>query len=144
MTAQGERGTEVAEAATEADAAPEVVWRALTDERERRAWWPDMHLDAVVGGAVRATWEEGGAQLTSVGTVREVVAAERLTFTWSDEDWEAITTVTVRLRPTAGGTRVTVREDGFAQLADGARIAAEHRAGWQHHLDRLRDHLVAD
>lgn len=144
MTAQGERGTEVAEATTEVDVAPEVVWRALVDERERRAWWPDMHLDAVVGGAVRETWEEGDAQLTSTGTVREVLAADELAFTWSDEDWEAITAVTVRLRPSASGTRVTVREDGFAQLADGARIAAEHRAGWQHHLDRLRDHLAAD
>ena len=68
------------------DAAPERVWRALTEQIG--AWWPnefyaggnagsrDFHIEAHPGGRMFESWDDGGGVLW--GTVVTVKAAQQL------------------------------------------------------------------
>ena len=118
--------------------APTVrVWRALTDGAELSAWfWPPRlqaraGIDAVPGGALRIRSEV--ADLGISGTVTAVEEERSLSSTWRWDGEESETRVTIELAPEAGGTRVTVRHDGFAD----DQAAAEHVTGWTDCLDRL-------
>ena len=62
-------------------------------------------------------------------------------FSWRDEDWEAPTEVTFEFEGSEPLTIVRVIERGLGQLFRGAEVAQEHRAGWQWHLDKLRQYV---
>jgi uncharacterized protein YndB with AHSA1/START domain len=118
-----------------------VVWSTLVDAHRRRHWWPYLELDAVIGGRLVERWSRpDGTEVTTSGSVRDVVADRLLCVRWADDDWPAETEVTITVTPTGGGTTVRVRHVGRRQLRDGERLAADHRAGWRVHLTNLRDH----
>lgn len=119
-------------------AAADVVWRALTEERD--AWWPDMQFDAVVGAPLREVWTEDGAQREATGQVIDVSDGRALTFEWSETEWLAPLQVTFVLESTASGTRVSVSETGFRGLLDGDRLREDHAEGWRFHLSQLLRH----
>jgi uncharacterized protein YndB with AHSA1/START domain len=108
---------------------PEVVWRALTDRDELRAWFP---CDVIVDGGA---WNTGAAitfvfppdviDLTIKGEVIEVDEPHVLEYTWGDDR--------LRFELTArdGGTELVL----FDELP--ASWAARNAAGWQDCLDRL-------
>jgi uncharacterized protein YndB with AHSA1/START domain len=110
---------------------PAMVWEALTDPEQLRAWAPfdaDRNLGAV-----------GSAQLSTVGAPTPYVAETHikradkpraLEFNWGGKDirWE--------LEPLGGGTRLTLWHNiGRGYIAMGA-------AGWHICFDVLDRHLA--
>ena len=129
--------------------APERVFHALTDPRELLNWWgsPDTyradswHADVRVGGAWRAEGKSvDGTPYAVAGEFLEIVPPRRLVQTWA-HDWDAghpITKVTYTLDAIPGGTRLTVRHEGFVRRAESC---TSHANGWDRVLGWLVAHL---
>jgi uncharacterized protein YndB with AHSA1/START domain len=129
---------------------PERVFKALvTDETEH--WWgaPDVYLirewqsDLRVGGHWHLyTCLPNGARLPAGGVFLEINEPWKVVKTRIYE-WDAPilgsreTKVTYMLAPFTGGTRLTVRHEGFVGLR---QAADEHTAGWERFLDWLADY----
>lgn len=108
---------------------PTVVWRALTERQQLRAWFPS---DVIVDGG---RWEVGAAitfpfppeviDMTLTGEVLEVDEPNLLAFTWGED------TLRFELSPEEDGTRLVLVDE----LPAGS--AARNAAGWEICLDRL-------
>jgi uncharacterized protein YndB with AHSA1/START domain len=108
---------------------PQVVWQALTDRDQLRAWFP---CDVDVAGGV---WHVGAAltfrfpseviDMTLTGEVFAVDEPKLLAFSWGDEH------LRFELSPLAGGTLLVLIDE----LAPAA--AARSAAGWDTCLDTL-------
>lgn len=128
----------------ELSAAPERVWRALTDPEELASWFPDetVDLDVRPGGDGWWRWKEHGRYAVRFDVVEP---PRRLVWTWAREadtpvEEAATTTVEWVLEPREdGGTTVSLRESGF--LTAEAREQNVH--GWKHELGELVEHLEA-
>jgi uncharacterized protein YndB with AHSA1/START domain len=129
-------------------AAPiERVFAALTSDEITRWWGSDdsyrttgWQADLRVHGAWRATGKGADGSAFSVGgEYLEIDPPRLITQTWKP-DWDAglATTLSYRLEPIDGGTRVTVHHDGFGERADSCRSHAE---GWERVLDWLRAYV---
>lgn len=130
-------------------AAPaERVFRALTSE-ELVGWWGSADTyrttrwtgDVRVGGSWRTEGiDADGTPFSVGGEYVEVDPPRKLVHTWRAA-WDGgnVTTVTYHLAPVAGGTRVTVRHEGFG---DRAHSCEGHSEGWVRVLGWLLDHLV--
>jgi uncharacterized protein YndB with AHSA1/START domain len=128
-------------------AMPERIFRALTTA-EIEGWWgspdtyqaTDWRSDLRVGGKWSVDIRlADGSVFPASGEYRKIDAPLRLVLT-RRYDWDypefgrRETTVTYLLGAIAGGTRVTVRQDGFA----GFRGPADHHAeGWEGFLKYL-------
>ena len=108
---------------------PAVVWKALTEREQLRAWFPS---DVIVDGG---RWEPGAAisfpfppeviDMTLTGEVLEVDEPNVLAFTWGEE------TLRFELAPEDEGTRLVLIDELPASAA------ARNAAGWDTCLDRL-------
>lgn len=111
--------TDQIERICELDAAPEAVWRALTDPSWLSSWLADeAELELTPGGDARFVVD--GHERT--GWVEEVLApaedrAGRLSFWWQQED-EPASRVTFALEPTDRGTRLRIAETRPLELLD--------------------------
>ncbi len=128
----------------------ERVWKAWTDPKLAVQWWGPKHhpathleMDARPGGlwTGRLRSEADGAVLTHRGVFREVVAPERLVFTfaWDEEGERGLETlVTITFADQGGKTLMTFRQIPFqsAEERDG------HRGGWTSAFDRFDDQLL--
>jgi len=133
-------------ASVEIAASPARVFRALTSDDITR-WWGSAETyqttrwtgDLRVGG----TWVAEGigrdGPFSVSGEFLEVDPPRRLVHTWrAGWDGNHPTTVTYRLEPIDGGTRVTVRHEGFGDRVDSCR---GHSDGWELVLTWLQRHL---
>ena len=118
------------------------TWRSGGGPRDYPA--AQVKLDVRPGGAwrhcLRST--ETGNDLWHRGVFREVVAPERLVFTfaWEEEGERGLETlVTVTFADDGGKTRMTLRQTPFQ--SDGERDG--HQGGWNSTFDRLADHLAS-
>jgi uncharacterized protein YndB with AHSA1/START domain len=108
---------------------PAIVWQALTDREQLRAWFP---CDVLVSGG---HWEVGATltfqfppEVTDITLTGEVLAVDEpsyLAFTWGEE------ILRFELHAAGKGTRLVL----FDELPAG--IAARNAAGWEDCLDRL-------
>lgn len=129
-------------------AAPEAVFRALTEAEAIKRWFapaqavvvPLAEVDARVGGRWRVVMQDPTGIMHRVGgTYDAVVPAERLVFTWAWEaDPDRRSTVTIQLASRDGGTDVVVVHGGFGEAADRDR----HQSGWVGTLERLAAHVI--
>lgn len=135
-------------------ASPERIFRALTTE-ETEQWWgaPDTYRvtawqsDLKVGGRWSVSIRlADGSLFPASGEYLSIDAPHRMIQT-RRYDWDypelgqRDTTVTYLLDPIASGTRVTVRQDGFA----GLRGPADHHAeGWEAFLRYLADYVAGE
>ena len=128
-------------------APPERVFRALASE-ELVNWWgsDDTYRttkwsgDLRVGGGWRTDGiGRDGKPFSVGGEFLEVDPPRKLVQTWR-ADWDAgnLTTITYRLEPIAGGTRLTVKHTGFAGRSQSCEAHAE---GWERVLGWLRGHF---
>jgi len=129
-------------------ASAERVFRALTDPKELMAWWgsPETYqahawdADFRVGGRWRCEGKSADGRPYSVsGEFLEIAPPRLLVQTWT-YDWEAgqpPTKLTYSLQDVPGGTRVTVRHEGFVSQQG----CAAHSAGWERVLGWLEKHL---
>jgi uncharacterized protein YndB with AHSA1/START domain len=105
---------------------PEVVWRALTEREQLRAWFPsDVVGEWRVGAPLRFPFPPEVSDMTLTGEVLEVDAPRRLAFTWGEE------TLRFELLPDGDGTRLVLTDELPAAHA------ARNAAGWDTCLDRL-------
>lgn len=134
-------------ATVEIAASPERVFRALTTE-ELAQWWGEEgayrvtghKADLRVGGSWISTGTSADGTTFSVsGTILELEPPRRLVQTWK-YDWEGggETKLTYQLDPIEGGTRLTVRHEGFADR----KAAESHTSGWKKVLGWLVAHLA--
>lgn len=131
-------------------AAPaERVFRALTSD-EITKWWGSDELyrttefvaDVRVGGAWHAKGKGAdGPPFTVKGEYLELDPPRKVVHTWQP-DWATggPTTVTYLIEPTATGSRVTVRHEGFAGRPDACE---SHASGWERVLEWLKGHVAA-
>jgi uncharacterized protein YndB with AHSA1/START domain len=123
-------------ARVEIAAPPERVFKALASD-EIAKWWGSPQLyrvtkwvgDVRKGGRYTSTGEGADGAFSVEGEFLEVDPPRKLVHTWkaSYEPNAATTTVTYRLEPIDGGTRVTVRHEGFTDAAS----CAQHGEGWE-------------
>jgi uncharacterized protein YndB with AHSA1/START domain len=131
-------------------AAPaERVFRAITDPRELMHWWgsPETYqahsweADLRVGGKWRVDGKGADGTPYSVsGEFLEVSPPRKLVQTWQ-HDWDVNhpqTKVTFTLDNVPGGTRVTLRHEGFGTRSE---ACSSHEKGWERVLTWLETYL---
>jgi uncharacterized protein YndB with AHSA1/START domain len=126
---------------------PERVYRALASE-EIVQWWGSEDLyrtqkwegDVRPGGRWRVIGAGADGQAFEVkGQYLETEAPKLLSHTW-EPDWDQgrPTRVTYRLESIEGGTRVTVRHEGF----ESRESCQSHGNGWTRVLEWLKGHFA--
>lgn len=122
------------------DAPPALVFKAWTSKDHLLRWWGPKDFTA---SSERLEFREGGSYRHTIhgpdgrsygmsGVYREIVEPERIVFTFA-WDGEPETLVTVAIRPEGDGTRLTFRQEPFADAAS----RDSHESGWGECLDRL-------
>jgi uncharacterized protein YndB with AHSA1/START domain len=140
----------VIHASVEIAAPPERVFRALTDGNEVVKWWgsPDTYridefkADLRVGGRWYSRGHAvDGKPFRTEGEFLEVDPPRVLSQTWNP-DWAPglKTKLTYRLDPIPGGTRLTLRHEGFG---DHREAFEGHTRGWERVLGFLNDYVSA-
>lgn len=118
-------------------ATPERVFRALVSE-DIAKWWgsPDLYRvtkwtgEVKVGGQWSSVGEDrDGKPFEVSGEFLEIDPPKKLVQTWAPKWVEGpATTVTYLLTAIEGGTRITVRHEGFGNAA---AACESHAAGWE-------------
>ena len=134
-------------ASVEIRATPERVFKAIASE-EIAKWWGSKETYRVtkwtgelkVGGSFRS---EGigsdGKTFVVSGEFLEIDAPKKLVHTWRYDWGDSKTTITYRLEAIDGGTRLTIRHEGFRDAKD----CAEHATGWERVFTWLQKYLEA-
>lgn len=135
-------------------AAPvERVYRALTDHGEFGAWFRvaiegPFELGKVARGNIL---HPGFEHVTWKARIVAMDAPTLFSFTWHpyavkddiDYDEEIPTLVEFRLKPTAGGTHLTVTESGFDAVPEARRAEAlrMNTGGWTQQVQNIKRHV---
>jgi uncharacterized protein YndB with AHSA1/START domain len=132
------------------DAPRELVFKAWTDPALAMGWFgPRDHpatrlqMDVRPGGAWRGCLRstESGKELRLGGMYREIVAPERVVFTfaWDEEGERGLETlVTLTFAEEGGKTRMTFRQTPFQSIEE----RDGHRGGWTSSFDRLEEYVA--
>ena len=134
-------------ATVEIAAPPERVFRAISSS-EITSWWGSDHEyrttawtgDLRVGGRWRADGKGADGHTFFVeGEFLEIDPPRKLVHTWRPGwDGGGPTTITYRLDPIEGGTRLTLRHAGFTS----ADSCDQHSQGWMRVLDWLTGYVA--
>lgn len=128
-------------------APPAKVFAAWTDPEKMTRWMGPgeiktmrVEADTRVGGRYRIVMQAPGGEEYDVGGVyREVVANEKLVFTWA---WrsapERESLVTLLLKPDGDGTLLTLTHEQFAD----EESRNGHEQGWKSSLDKLEKFIA--
>ena len=128
-------------------APPAKVFAAWTDPEKMKRWVAPgdaitvrAESDARVGGRYRWVMKaQSGEEHDVSGIYREVIANEKLVFTWAWKSTpERQSQVTVLLKPDGDGTMLTLIHEHFFD----ADARDRHQRGWNGSLDKL-EALVA-
>ena len=132
------------------DAPRDRVFKAWTDPEQIARWWgpqgfttTSLEMDIRPGGTYRACMRSPeGTLYRRRGVYREIVAPERIAFTfaWEDAvgDLGPETLVTVTFAEQGGKTLLTLHQATFETV--GGRD--DHRRGWMSCLDRFAEYLA--
>jgi uncharacterized protein YndB with AHSA1/START domain len=132
------------------DAPRTLVFKAWTQPEHLARWWGPKGftltacaIDVRPGGAwYRRMRAPDGAEYVKRGVYRQIVAEERLAFTYVDEDADGRrgpeTLVTVTFEDLGARTRLILHHTGFDAIAsrDG------HGGGWNSALERFAEYLA--
>lgn len=137
----------------EINATPQHVWNVMTRPEVMREWASISQFTPEVGTSIHQYTDSQGEPVEPNAAVYhitgEVVTLDpphTLAFTWRQVHgpsgaWPASTLVTLRLEPTATGTRVSVHHSGFEALGDtSVDLRDGHEAGWNYAFGILKDH----
>jgi len=109
---------------------PAVVWQAITEREQLKAWFPcDVIVEDgrwEVGAAITFPFPSEVIDMTLTGTVLAVDEPRLLSYTWGAGE-----VLSFELHPEGDGTRLVLTD----QLQAG--WAARNAAGWEDCLDRL-------
>jgi len=131
------------------DAPRERVFQAWTEPEQVARWWgpqgfttTSYDMDVRPGGVFRLSMRSPeGTDHRKIGTYREIVAPERLVFSfaWADEDGNPghETIVTVSFADLDAKTRLTLHQAIFASV----EARDDHQRGWTSCLERFAEYL---
>lgn len=129
------------------NATVEAVYAAWTDPAKLMKWFAPTdaftcevpEFDLRVGGRYTILMRSPDGESHGVtGEYREIVANEKLVFSWAWETTpERVSLVTVTLRDTGDATRMQLVHEQFADEAARDR----HNSGWSGCLDRLEEQI---
>ncbi|TCC30492.1 SRPBCC domain-containing protein [Kribbella sindirgiensis] len=126
-------------------AAPEKVWRTVTEPELISQWFGQLTLTGA-GAGVGALGTIGWPGERRVPIRVETFDPQTtVSYRWWNEedplpetvDEQRSTVFTFTLEKVPGGTQLTVVETGFDQTSDPAQFMADHRGGWDAELDKL-------
>jgi len=124
------------------NASRDLVFKAWTEPERLKQWWsPVLEADIRPGGAWRAEVRNpDGSGSWSHGEYREIVAPERIvyTFAWDATD-SAETIITVTLADDDGKTSLTAQQGPFATPED----RDSHAQGWNVAFDELAAYVAS-
>ncbi len=121
----------------------ETVFRYFTDPARFAAWWGEgSTVDPRPGGELQIRYPNG---VRASGKFREIVAPERVVFTFGNEGPDApippgSSTVIVTLEATPRGTRLTLRHTDFPN----AEVAGHFVQGWRYQLSVFSKVVAAE
>ena len=101
-------------------------------------WWPPMaELEPKTGGSYHFSWPKQNWHLRGKYTMFD--PGKRLGFTWKwDHEPVDATRVTLLFQPNPnGGTRLTLRHEGYSKNSESKKIRDEHIEGWTFFLGKL-------
>lgn len=117
-------------------AAPAAVFEMFTNSYRLTHWLSDdARVDVRVGGRVYLFWRAGHY---ATGEFSDVVANEKIVFSWQGRGEKVQSRVIVTLTPDGDGTRIELLHDG---IGDGEATAQEIQTGWQNGLANLKSIL---
>jgi uncharacterized protein YndB with AHSA1/START domain len=134
------------------DAPRVLVFKAWTEPEQIARWWGpkgfttvESEMDVRPGGAYRSVMRSPeGTDHRKVGVYREIVAPERIAFTFAWEDDEGRLgpelLVTVTLEDMGSRTRLTLHQSGFNRV----EWRDSHMVGWTSCLERFAEYMVTD
>ena len=130
------------------NASPARVFSAWTDPEKMKRWMGPGKITAIraesnarVGGRYRIVMQdpETGAEFDVSGVFREVIANEKLVYTWAGTlSPERETLVTVTFKEDGDGTLLTLIHEQF--IDEAARDS--HDQGWSGALVKLEKYIV--
>ena len=126
-------------------APPQVVFRALTDEKELTNWFPNQGavLEARVGGMLEFRFlRPDGEKHAFRGRILEIIPDKRLSYSWNTASSQDNGTITWTLEPVDGGakTRVTIVHAGIKESKKDVEAGFSYEAGWTFFLSQLAEH----
>jgi uncharacterized protein YndB with AHSA1/START domain len=128
-------------------APPAKVFAAWSDPEKVKRWMGpgdgkalSVECDLRAGGRYRWVMQSADGEVHDVsGVYREVIADEKLVFTWAWKTTpERESLVTVLLKPDGDGTLLTLTHEHFFDEAARDR----HQYGWNSALDKMEKALV--
>ncbi len=128
-------------------APPAKVFAAWTDPEKVKGWMGPgevkvLHVESDLRTGGRYRWlmrAPSGEDHDVSGIYREVIANEKLVFTWAWKTTpERESLVTVLLKPDGGGTLLTLTHEQF--FDEEARD--RHQSGWNGALDKMEKYLA--
>ncbi|HTJ31433.1 MAG TPA: SRPBCC domain-containing protein [Acidobacteriaceae bacterium] len=118
---------------------PASVWRVLTDPALHAKWWAAGDVRAEVGHRFTLDMGKWGQQPC---TVLEVENQRLLRYSFADGALD--TTITWRLEPENGGTRLYFEHAGFDMESPMGKMALENMSkGWPSLLARIEDVIAS-
>lgn len=143
MTDMIDASTAAIERRLDLAAAPERVWRALTDSKELTAWFSQRaSFPTEVGGEGWLEWDGYGRFRVRIEAIEP---GRRIAWRWATnadgpiEDESTLVEWTVEPAP-GGGSTLHLRESGFVRPA----ARSDNVAGWLAELDELVAHLAVE
>ena len=117
------------------------VWKAITDADEISSWFLQADFKAETG--YNYTFNSSGDECSPI--VGEVLSANpyTLVYTWIVTDNPAVTTVTWRLEPITGGTKLHLEHSGIENYSENTVMAMfeSFNGGWDNCIDGLFTYL---
>ena len=132
-------------------ASPERVWHAWV--HEMNDWWTKpyyndhdhvtgLYMEPQLGGRYIEKWGEDGAGFL-IGHITEWLPPKRLAYTWSERTWEGVTTlIRIEFEPDGNSvTRLTLTQEGFERLPEGAVTRDGYQGGSNQLLERFKNFI---
>lgn len=110
------------------------VWRALTDKQEMKEWYFSIdEFIAKPGFQFKMYGEKKGVKFPISCTIKNVVKEEKLSYTWSYDDFPAETLLTFELSEDNGQTVLRLIHEGLEKIPrENTDVSVEnHRDGWE-------------
>jgi uncharacterized protein YndB with AHSA1/START domain len=101
------------------DAPAEKVWQALSDEKKMKQWYFDIDtFKPEVGFEFSFSAGSAGKKYVHLCKVTEVVAQQKLAYTWAYEGYAGSSEVSFELFPDGGKTRLVLTHTGLHSFPD--------------------------
>lgn len=116
-------------------APPPLVFEAFTNATSLQEWLCDFAtVDPKIGGRIYLYWNSG---FYSAGEYTQLIARERVAFTWKGRSEPRATQVDIRLKSRKGDTLVQLSHRDIGYGAKWENIRSEIIEGWTSGLDNL-------